>query len=376
MSKIRNSIYGLALGDSKGYPTECLGWADTVSTYKSMENNGFTHPELLVSDDTQMSIALIQGIEDCIREVQSQREKIESKEEIIANSKFQEFLNHIIQSLTFKDKVRHPDPEVQQLVISTNMNEMIMSVGRRFVEWSRSPENSRAPGIATMQALSSLAGGKSMDINRWINTGTRINSNSKGSGTIMRSPWISFLVPSGTVQESNLRDFCHLQSRITHGHPTALEASYLTADINLAAYRGEIEASNVLEYALHRVSKMEQNHGTLELDNALFKARSYQRRYKAKSKYDEDPAYEIGANGCAENVLATALMLISSFPDDPNEVIDRSAVSTGDTDTIGAVAGGIHGTFFTEKIWDESLIEESYIQRLDDVTNFLENINK
>ncbi len=65
MSKIRNSVYGLALGDSIAYQTEFFDFHDAIKFHQTY---GLAKREnLLVSDDTQMSIALIAGIEDTVR---------------------------------------------------------------------------------------------------------------------------------------------------------------------------------------------------------------------------------------------------------------------------------------------------------------------
>jgi ADP-ribosylglycohydrolase len=48
----------------------------------------------------------------------------------------------------------------------------------------------------------------------------------------------------------------------------------------------------------------------------------------------------------------------------------------GDSDTIGAVAGGILGAYYAENIWEEieHLVEEQYVPELEDVITYMESL--
>lgn len=380
MSKIRNSVYGLALGDASGYPVEFSTFENAVQ--KVQENEGLPIPELLVTDDTQMSIALIQGFQAFSNE--SKVPKVVDLHHIEPHKK--SLLERFRAS--FSTSQVHPETQNEiEAIDKLSIFDSIPYIGVKFVQWSASSENCRAPGLACMAALDGLSAhpkfqtispSKTMDVSGWINLGMTLNQNSKGSGTVMRSPWIAFIADE--IEDKNFHSFCRVQSQITHGHPTALEASYLTALITRELYRGTITPSGVAEFAVETIrqhQETEYNLGWRELEDMMSKVIAARGYYGMVSRFEEDPSEVIGGGGSADDVLGTALLLIDTFPDDPNEVIDRAALNSGDTDTIAAVAGGIIGAAFDGDIWGSrvDVIERNYIERLEGVIDYLESVN-
>jgi hypothetical protein len=60
-----------------------------------------------------------------------------------------------------------------------------------------------------------------------------------------------------------------------------------------------------------------------------------------------DPSVHIGGGGWrAHETLVIALLAVDMFPGDGWEGLRRSVVSDGDSDTIGAVAGGLVGAAY------------------------------
>ncbi|GAA3497024.1 hypothetical protein GCM10019016_041250 [Streptomyces prasinosporus] len=88
-----------------------------------------------------------------------------------------------------------------------------------FVEWWRSPENNRAPGNTCLRACHLLA----REDRRWQDAS---QTGSKGCGANMRVAPVG-LAPGLTDEQR--AGAAQLQSALTHGHPTALAASDLTA---------------------------------------------------------------------------------------------------------------------------------------------------
>src|SRR5262245_54768724 len=89
---------------------------------------------------------------------------------------------------------------------------------QRFVAWADSPDNNRAPGRTCMRACAGLARGMV-----WQQASV---AGSKGCGANMR------VAPVGLVPAYDLdilAGVAQLQAGLTHGHPTALAASELTA---------------------------------------------------------------------------------------------------------------------------------------------------
>ena len=88
----------------------------------------------------------------------------------------------------------------------------------RFVAWFRSPDNDRAPGRTCLRACEGLAAGLP-----WREATV---AGSKGCGANMRVTPVG-LVPGYDLD--TLAGVAQLQAALTHGHPTALAASELTA---------------------------------------------------------------------------------------------------------------------------------------------------
>lgn len=364
MSRIRNSVYGLALGDAIAYQTEFKDFDDAVSFYRFYGLSKKEH--LIVSDDTQMSLALIAGIEDTLLAAYSGTETINK------------WIRQDIQSYMKYSK------------------NLIPNVGKRYIEWAESPENCRAPGMACMSSLMSLSD-KNSKIERqivsrvysrltqrdidWGEFGRELNAHSKGSGTVMRAPWLGLAAPL-FPNESTLREFNIKEAQITHGHPTAIFGSLLTTKISSESLKGNIEIGDFRNYALSYIDS-EYNKsfdsGWLELKQHVeLSLSNVPESYKNSSAIEIDPSQFVGSSGTAENVLVTALILIDSFGNNPIEVLKRCMVSSGDSDTIGAVAGGLLGTVHKESIWDEHvhLVEPAYIDRLEHTIEFLEKTNE
>lgn len=340
MSKIHNSVYGLALGDAIAYRTEFSSFANTVAEYAN-EDLPALKSRMLVSDDTQMSLYLLRG---------------------------------------FRNAYNAQDSFEKQYY------EIIESISMFFIDWFHDPENYRAPGIACMNALdilykevSSLSYMKKKIIQHRKSVddflvGGEHNSNSKGSGTVMRSPWIGILHAHGIVPDESLERFCNLQASITHQHPTALHASYLTALLTSKLYRGELKPGELGDFATEFCDSQESDLGWRDLSSALEKLKDLPKNYTSLSAEDFDPSSVLGSHGTAEDVLITAIGIIDAHGDEPIDVLRRCMFTGGDSDTIGAVAGGMLGAYYADNIWKdiEHLVEEQYVLELEDAVSYLE----
>ena len=91
--------------------------------------------------------------------------------------------------------------------------------GEEFIAWNRSPENNRAPGNTCLRACDLLE-----RTDRPWQDASQIGS--KGCGANMRVAPVG-LVPG--LSDEQRAGAAQLQSALTHGHPTALAASDLTA---------------------------------------------------------------------------------------------------------------------------------------------------
>lgn len=331
MSKIKNSVYGLALGDAIGYRTEFSTYSRAVSEYLDENLTEETDDKLLVTDDTQMSLYLLDG-----------------------------FLNAWEDNPTYTGNSEH----------------YIEEIANNFLIWLHDGDNNRAPGVACIESLMSLETHfKNNPSSKDYYYGGSGRKNSKGSGTVMRSPWIGLLNAKGALHDDELEDFCNKQSSITHQHPTALNASYLCALMTSEIYRGNIAFGELNDWALDYTFR-QVGFGWQELTEAFARKQYLPENYTTSALSEFDPSIVFGQSGTAENVLATAVNMIDYFHDDPVQVLRRCMFTSGDSDTIGAVAGGMLGAGFEEDIWNgiKHLVEEKYVFILNDAICFLENL--
>ncbi|MBC7812312.1 MAG: ADP-ribosylglycohydrolase family protein [Burkholderiales bacterium] len=156
-------LFGLAIGDSLGWPTEFIKLSRIKQAYGPA---GITEPPIPAryTDDTQMTIALTEGLLDA--------------------------------------------------GLDANLDVQMNAVGRWFVQWANSPDNNRAPGNTCMAGVRRYEGGLS-----WRESGI---AGSKGCGSAMRVAAIGYLYQH---DEAELREVAVASGLITHGHPAAVAAS-------------------------------------------------------------------------------------------------------------------------------------------------------
>jgi ADP-ribosylglycohydrolase len=161
------SLYGLAYGDALGKPTEFQEYATIVATYGPGGPRELTGSPALVTDDTQMALAVGESL-------------------LAAPAITAEALEPLLRAA--------------------------------FVDWSVSPDNNRAPGMTCLRACAALADGRPWQRASEIG--------SKGCGANMRVTPVG-LVPG--LSDEQRAGVAQLQAGLTHGHPTGLAASELTA---------------------------------------------------------------------------------------------------------------------------------------------------
>ncbi len=159
-------LFGLALGDALGWPTEFRDLARIKSIYGEQ---GIQEPPdpALYTDDTQMTLALTEGLLDAGLDAD----------------------------------------------LDTQMN----AVGKRFITWMHTAPD-RAPGGTCLRGVSNFEDGKP-----WRESGV---VHSKGCGSAMRVATIGYLYQHDTPR---LVEVARASGIITHGHPAAIAASIAAA---------------------------------------------------------------------------------------------------------------------------------------------------
>ena len=162
MNKSLGIIFGLAIGDALGRPTEFLSLKDIKSKYETGGIQDLPEPALF-TDDTQMTIAIAEAL------------------------------------------IKTGDQDVETIMDS---------VRDEFIKWRHSPENNRAPGNACLAGISNMERGI-----HWSESGV---PNSKGCGSAMRVAPIGYLYQNDLEK---LKQVARASGICTHGHRTAVAAS-------------------------------------------------------------------------------------------------------------------------------------------------------
>ncbi|MFC4507984.1 MULTISPECIES: ADP-ribosylglycohydrolase family protein [Streptomyces] len=230
---------------------------------------------------------------------------------------------------------------------------------KEFVEWYRSPENNRAPGRTCMVACGLLE-----DEGRIWQDASQIGS--KGCGANMRVAPLGLVVGLSDEQRAGAAQF---QAALTHGHPTALAASDLTAQAVWLLAQGSEPAALVgllRTYALDNRG----NYHERWLGDLWTRAQDPSAGHFIERGWDEclgildrleaalrdpspetDPCLATGEGWIAEEALATGLLCFLLFPDEPVTALRRAACSSGDSDSIACLAGAFAGAYAGAEAW-------------------------
>lgn len=314
------AMLGLAIGDAMGFPTEfndISGILAKCGPWREME----LPAPAFITDDTQMTLAVARALCRAVDE----------------------------------------DGDVLPRKTARLLRE-------QFVAWFESPDNNRAPGRTCLTACGALRRDDDLPWQRASVTG------SKGCGANMRVAPVGLLPGLTGEQRAGL---AQLQSGLTHGHPTGLAASDLTAHAVRLLREGTAPADlpgSLREYAHgQRRSYHERWLGDLwahaqDAGPEVYIARGWADCLAVLDRLDAalaapdretDPCLATGAGWIAEEALATGLLCFLLFPDEPLTAVRRAACTSGDSDSIacltGAFAGARHGAAAWPAPWVDRL---------------------
>ncbi|MCL1468859.1 ADP-ribosylglycohydrolase family protein [Argonema galeatum] len=265
-----------------------------------------------------------------------------------------------------------PAPVTDDTQMALSVGEALVEAGRKysaasleatlrraFVAWWLSPDNNRAPGRTCLSACANLAAGRP-----WYQATV---ADSKGCGANMR------VAPVGLLPlERNIRGpIAQFQAALTHGHPTALAASDLTAYAiaDLAADGTPEELPLRLRaYALSQRTVYHSDWlGPLwkrpDTDTPEeFISRGWDECMSvldrldaalAEPNRDRNPCEATGEGWVAEEAFATGLLCFLLFPEEPVAALRRAAVTSGDSDSIACLTGAFAGAYLGMAAWPE-----------------------
>ncbi|MER8225699.1 ADP-ribosylglycohydrolase family protein [Streptomyces sp. NPDC094143] len=304
------ALTGLALGDALGFPTEFNDVPSILAKCGPWRQMELPRPAI-VTDDTQMTLALGRGLRAAM-----DRGVLEPRG-------------------------------------------MAAAVRQEFIAWNRSPENNRAPGNTCLRACALLE-----HTDRPWQDASQIHS--KGCGADMRVAPLG-LIPG--LSDEQRAGAAQLQAALTHGHPTALAASDLTAHAVRLLARGAEPTGLVgllRSYALENRSRYHERWlGDLwrrarDASAEQFIARGWDEclaildrlRHAVRTASPEtDPCLATGEGWIAEEALATGLLCFLLFVDEPLTALRRAACTAGDSDSIACLTGAFAGAYLGAEAW-------------------------
>ncbi|MCQ4210920.1 ADP-ribosylglycohydrolase family protein [Streptomyces longispororuber] len=234
----------------------------------------------------------------------------------------------------------------------------------RFIDWNRSPDNNRAPGNTCLRACELLE-----DPQRDWRDASQIHS--KGCGANMRVSPLGLLPGLDAEQRAGA---AQLQAALTHGHPTGLAASDLTARAVFLLAQGADPAGLVgrlRSYALENRTRYHEHwlgdlwRRSQDPDPEHFMARGWDECLAVLERLETalrdanpevDPCLATGAGWIAEEAFATGLSCFLQFVDEPVLALRRAACTSGDSDSIAALAGAFAGAHLGADAWPEEWV--------------------
>lgn len=232
-----------------------------------------------------------------------------------------------------------------------------------FVAWMVSPDNTRAPGMTCMKACANLLRGQA-----W-HEATVVGS--KGCGANMRVAPVGLLP---RVSNETCAGLAQFQAALTHGHPTALAASDLTAwtiaDLACGGEPGTLPVRLRVYAESQRAVYHENWLGPLwqrpgMASPAAFIRRGWDESIAVLKHLDDalarpdrsaDPCRLTGESWVAEEAFATGLLCFLLFPDEPVRALRRAVVTSGDSDSIACLAGAFVGAHHGLAAWPDGWV--------------------
>lgn len=217
-------------------------------------------------------------------------------------------------------------------------------IAEELVLWLGEPD--LGAGATTKGAALSLKDGI-----HWSESGL----NSKTCGSLMRVGILGFIFSN---DPDKLIEAASLSGRITHNHPTADAASVAGAYAVKLALDGIAPEDMFLP--LLRVTEGISDEFTEALKH------SYELAHSNLS--DEEALQKLGQGWYADETFALAYFCILRYPDNYKKAVQTGVNITGDSDSVGSVAGGILGARLgIEAVpvsWVESLKEKEIIEEM------------
>lgn len=337
MNKILGCLVGGAAGDALGYAVEFNREDWIFSRYGSagITEYELTNGKALISDDTQMTLFTAEGIL-LAKNPMNYTAYISGMFDA-----YQEWL----RTQRFSRKVR------KNRIWLTDIKEL---------------NDRRAPGITCLNALER---GEFGSIYEPIN-------NSKGCGGVMR------VAPIGLYYSPDEMEWQEIDTRgaqaaaLTHGHPLGyISAAGLVHIVNLAMYRPEMSLLQIMEDMIEKVPVLFMDDDPEECEifkNLMRKAVDLATDNDITD--DLDAIHKLGEGWIGEEALAIAVYCALKHDNDFDAAMISSVNHNGDSDSTGAIAGNILGTYLGIDAIPDKYTEN--LELIDIIRKVAENLSK
>ena len=306
MKKVYDGIIGLAIGDAIGVPVEFISRQEIAENpVVSMREFGTHHqPMGTWSDDTSLTLALIDSM-------------IETK-----SIDYADIMDRFSNWLMYSDYTA--TGEVFDVGNSTSR--AIMNYGRR---------------VNPLEC-----GG--------------VSEYDNGNGSLMRIlPIAYFLQKQFTSLMDYQMEIIHNISSLTHRHPVSLIGCGIYINIAIRLMQGERSLYESVEEGIKNAFEYYKRNSWADI-------RAYE-RLKELSSFSKLSEIEIESSGYVVHTLEAALWCLLNT-DSYAECVLKAVNLGDDTDTVGAVVGGLAGIYYgADKIpkeWMTVLARRQYIEEL------------
>ncbi len=324
MDRISGCIFGGAVGDALGAPLEFYKKYDISTLFgidKVIKNILVKHPQLEITDDTQMSLYTMEGL----NRDYSIKNMLHSYHRWLVTQKhiFNQTENSIYNNLSTE--------EIAKIISNSSLIK------------SKKLYKIRSPGNTCLEALST---GR-------IQTVELILNDSKGCGGVMRVAPVGFFFNDANSVYINACDIALL----THGHPSG----YIPAGI-LATIIYYINNNESLVGSITKAMDIAYTHNGDETKESFYcitsaiklalkgKVNSRETEDSIRSVYSENNAKYYtpksrGIGWIAPEALAYAIYCSLIYNGDFLNSIETAINHSGDSDSIGAICGNILGAY-------------------------------
>jgi ADP-ribosylglycohydrolase len=305
IDKAEGVIFGLAVGDALGWPTEFIKLPEIKKRYGQNGISELPDPALF-TDDTQMSVAITEAL------------------------------------------VRVGEKDIESIM---------EAVREEFIRWLHSPDNNRAPGGTCLKGVANMEKGI-----HWTKSGI---AGSKGCGSAMRAAPIGYLYQN---DPDKLREVAHATGICTHGHPTAdaacIGAAYLVK-LALDGTRPEDMITELLRFTSGISGEFDE--AILKVSKCI-EQESRLPNSPVPPFADTLIPPTLGEGWVGEEAVALGLYCFLRYPGDYVKTVLRGANTNGDSDSIACISGSIGGAYLGSgaipAAWIKDIEKADYLEDL------------